>query len=253
VELTHDWLLIKETTDRLRVQMAGQLLGPGEGRTLLDLGAGPCVFARRARDAGWKVTAVDARTDVLPEDMDGITFIQSDVREFDPSGFDTIFNLGLLYHLPIEDQKRLLTACSYTRVILEGQVHTPGVVPPSAEPWGRRMVTARSDRAGEDPEAIGTSLVHRTLGRAWKVVQPVVAPKMSIYEGVIYPETHGAYAPNWRSSIGNKSSFWQTEPSLIGMLRETGYRSVRVIEPPLYSVYGTRKFYVLNEERRPAS
>ena len=69
--------------------------------------------------------------------------------------------------------------------------------------------------------------------------------------GVIYPETHGATKPNWRSSIGNKTSFWQTEPSLLGMLEETGYTSTRIIEPPLYSVYGTRKFYVLNEDTQP--
>jgi hypothetical protein len=248
VDLSRDWLLIKETTDRLRVQMAARLLGPGEGRTLLDLGAGPCVFSRRARDAGWKVTAVDARTDVLPEDMEGITFVQSDVREFDPRGFDTIFNLGLLYHLPIVDQRRLLEACSYTRVILEGQVHTPGVVPPLAEPWGHRMVEVASDTPDQDPQPVPQSL----LSRAARAAQQRLSPGKVRYEGVIYPETHGAVKPNWRSSIGNKSSFWQTEPSLLKMLEQSGYRSVKVIEPPLYSVYGTRKFYVLNEDTTPS-
>jgi hypothetical protein len=254
VKQSTDWLQIKETTDKLRVQMAGRLLGPGEGRTLLDLGAGPCVFSRRARDAGWKVTAVDARTDILPDDMEGITFIQSDVREFDPSGFDTIFNLGLLYHLPIQDQKRLLTACSYTRVILELQVHTPGIVPPSAEPWGHQLFTASSDQPDADPQPVPEEVEDNSftarLRRAFRPETPTPLAR-GAYEGVIYPETHGATKPNWRSSIGNKTSFWQTEPSLLGMLEETGYTSTRIIEPPLYSVYGTRKFYVLNEDPQP--
>ena len=33
-----------------------------QGRTLLDLGAGHCLFAMKARDAGYHVTAVDGRT-----------------------------------------------------------------------------------------------------------------------------------------------------------------------------------------------
>ena len=252
VKQSHDWLLFKEITNKLRVQMASRLLGPGEGRTLLDLGAGPCVFSRRARDAGWKVTAVDARTEVLPDDMEGITFVQSDVREFDPSGFDTIFNLGLLYHLPIQDQKRLLTACAYTRVILETQVHTPGIVGPLAEPWGHQMYTARADRPDADPEPLGDEREDTSrLVRLRRAIRPEPTLRRGVYAGVIYPEPHGAVKPIWQASIGNKTSFWQTEPSLLGMLEECGYTSTRIIEPPLYSVYGTRKFYVLNEDQQP--
>ena len=253
VKQSHDWLLFKEITDKLRVQMASRLLGPGEGRTLLDLGAGTCVFSRRARDAGWKVTAVDARTEVLPDDMEGITFVQSDVREFDPSGFDTIFNLGLLYHLPIQDQKRLLTACAYTRVILETQVHTPGIVGPLAEPWAIRCAPARADRPDADPEPLGdehedTSWLVRLRQRHPAGTDPSLR---GVYAGVIYPEPHGAVKPIWQASIGNKTSFWQTEPSLLGMLEECGYTSTRIIEPPLYSVY--RHSPDLRAQRGPAA
>jgi hypothetical protein len=126
--------------DKIRGETFSALIGRGEGRTMLDLGAGPCVFARRASQAGWKVTAVDARTERLPEELGDITFIESDVRDFDPSGFDSIAILGLLYHLTVEDQVSLLSRCAYTRVILETEVHTPGYVPPASEPWSRVRV-----------------------------------------------------------------------------------------------------------------
>lgn len=132
--------IAEQLSNRIREQTFHHLIGSGEGRSLLDLGAGPLVFARMARDLGWKVTAVDARTERLPDDLVGIEFIQSDVRDFDPSGFDCVAILGLLYHLQLNDQTNLLRACSYTRVILETQVHTPKFVPPAAEPWGRSIV-----------------------------------------------------------------------------------------------------------------
>lgn len=117
-----------------------QLLGDGKGRSLLDLGAGPCLFSKRGVKRGWKVTAVDARTERLPDDLEGITFIEGDIREFDPTGFDTVAILGLLYHLRLNEQLELLQRCNKSRVILETQVHTPGYVPPAAEPWGHEIV-----------------------------------------------------------------------------------------------------------------
>lgn len=194
----------EEESGRIRGKTFAALVGPGNGRTLLDLGAGPCQFARRARDAGWRVTAVDARTERLPEDMDGITFIEADVREFDPSGFDTIAILGLLYHLRLEEQEALLARCSYTRVILETEVHTPGYVPPAAEPWGREIIRSKG------------------------------------YRGVLFPEKDTLQA-----SIGNPSSFWATEPSLLDMFERCGFRAVELVEPMLHSMHGTRRFYIL--------
>jgi hypothetical protein len=120
---------VEQVTPGVRTKTFNELLGDGHGRTLLDLGAGPCLFAKRAVLKGWSVTAVDARTELLPEDLYPITFVKSDVRGFDPSGFDTIAILGLLYHLPVDDQVLLLSRCSYARIILETQVHTPEFVP----------------------------------------------------------------------------------------------------------------------------
>lgn len=135
------WPGIAEHRDHLlRGLVFEELLGPGEGRTYLDLGAGPCQFARRARDLGWTVTAVDGRTERLPDDLADITFIEADVRGFDTTGYDTISILGLLYHLTLPEQEALLRSCNASRVILETQIHTPGYVPPAAEPWGRRIV-----------------------------------------------------------------------------------------------------------------
>jgi hypothetical protein len=144
--------VMEDVSNRVRGLTFSALIGPGQGRAMLDLGAGPMQFARRARDAGWKVTAVDARTERLPDDMEGITFVEADVRDYDPAGFDTIAILGLLYHLPVEDQERLLARCAYTRVILETQVHTPGFVPPDAEPWGREVVKRDGYRGVIFPE-----------------------------------------------------------------------------------------------------
>src|SRR5699024_587042 len=49
---------------------------------LIDLGAGHGGYSRRAADAGWKVTAVDARDIRFPND-DRITWVRQDIRECD--------------------------------------------------------------------------------------------------------------------------------------------------------------------------
>ncbi len=252
MDVGHDFVVIKSAVDKMRVQILKRLLGPGRGRKLLDLGAGPCIFSKVARDQGWSVTAVDGRDDILPDDMDGITFIKADVREFDPSGFDTVLNLGLLYHLPLADQARLLASTSYARVILETQVHTPGVVPEAAEPWGHDLITVR--RRGDDfAEWPSPDAWIRRFGRfdgAWQRSYPRFARRAEAYQGLVFPETHGVRFENWRASIGNDTSFWQTEPSLLRMFDRCGYEAAKVIEPTLYSTYGVRKFYVLNDTVR---
>ena len=211
VGLLDDPEAIEAELGRIRVEKFRALVGAGQGRRLLDLGAGPCIFARHARDAGWTVTAVDARTERLPDDLEGITFVEADVRGYDPAGFDTISILGLLYHLTLAEQQALLTACSYTRVILETQVHTPGFVPSAAEPWGRKIVVDQG------------------------------------LQGVVYPERNGGeLEDNPMAGVGNATSFWLTEPALLELVDRCGYRSVDVVEPAFASKYGTRKFYVLN-------
>jgi hypothetical protein len=242
MEVGREWVIDPQAPNLARLVTFDALVGPGEGRTLLDLGAGPCLFARRAQKAGWKVTAVDGRTDRLPEDLEGVTFVEADVREYDPSGFDLILNLGLLYHLTIEAQEELLRKCSYTKVILETQVHTPGVVPPLAEPWGHDTVSLRRGRKGFElwpPERIRSQEWGNALGQ--ELIRRF--PRLDGYTGLLYPEKDTVQA-----SIGNATSFWPTEDSLLRMVERCGYRSARVIEPPIYSIHGTRRFLVLNDD-----
>ncbi|HCI03497.1 MAG: class I SAM-dependent methyltransferase [Candidatus Peribacteraceae bacterium] len=93
---------------------------------LLDLGSGHGNWAERAHEKGWKVTAVDARTERW-SGKEGITWIQSDVRDFQilPNEYDLIFLLGLLYHLTFEDQIKLLSKCNHTETIIETHVGKP--------------------------------------------------------------------------------------------------------------------------------
>jgi hypothetical protein len=90
---------------------------------LVDLGAGHGAFSQRAADAGWDVTAVDARSTRFVED-DRITWVQQDVREFDLGGFDLILCLGLFYHLTLDDQISLLDRAAGTPMIIDTHVAT---------------------------------------------------------------------------------------------------------------------------------
>jgi len=90
-----------------RHQVFDAVLSTFQPGRLVDLGAGHGGYARRAADAGWTVTAVDARDDRFPDDS-RITWIKQDVREFDLTGFDLVLCLGLWYHLTVDDQMSLL-------------------------------------------------------------------------------------------------------------------------------------------------
>ena len=59
------------------------------------------------------------------------------------------------------------------------------------------------------------------------------------YEGVDFPE-----GDNPMASIGNRTSFWHTEASMIRLFERTGYGAVTVIDPVFVSGYGARRFYV---------
>lgn len=195
---------------RIRIFRVLLALAARRGCRLVDLGAGPCVFAKLARDEGCAVTAVDARTERTPseEDLGPIRFIQSDVRTFDLAGFDIIAALGLFYHFDLPDQLRFLEKCARTGVpvIFETQVHVDAVVPSSeTRSWARNVV-----RRGK-------------------------------YEGVIFPERDNPMA-----SVGNPESFWPTEASLLQMFEDAGFEYVAVVEPVFQSKYGARRFYLLN-------
>ena len=175
---------------------------------MLDLGCGPCVFARRGVQAGYRVTAVDGRTERIPADLDpAITFVHEDVREFPAGEFDVVTNLGLLYHLDLEDQVALVAKHSYATTILDTQVHFPEAYPENVGAWAQQIVA----RDG--------------------------------YEGVQFPE-----GDNPMASIGNPLSFWHTEPSLLRLIEAAGFSSCTIIDPLYVSKYGARKFFVLHPQ-----
>jgi tetratricopeptide (TPR) repeat protein len=183
-----------------------------KGSRIVDLGAGHCLFAKFARDQGHDVTAVDARTERKPsdEELGSIKFVQSDVREFDISGFDFVVLLGLLYHLDVHDQLAILKKCARLGVptMLETQVHFDTLVPEAQTgDWARKIV----DREG--------------------------------YEGVVFSE-----GDNPMASVGNSESFWPTEPSLLRMFEDAGFRKVSIVDPIFLSKYGARRYYLLNCE-----
>ena len=91
------------------------LFPPGR---LVDLGCGHGMFSVAALEMGWRVTAVDARTQRMPM-TPGIDWVQRDVRAYDVAGFDVIALMGLLYHLELPDQLDLLHRCSQTVTILD--------------------------------------------------------------------------------------------------------------------------------------
>jgi hypothetical protein len=176
------------------------------GAAMLDLGAGPCIFARLGVEAGYRVTAVDGRTERLPPDLDSqtIEFVRSDVRTFPAGEYDVVAILGLLYHLELDDQLALLRRHHGSTVILDTQVHIPEAVTAACGPWAQAPVTRGA------------------------------------YVGVSFPERDNPMA-----GIGNPTSFWPDERSLLRMIDDAGYGSCRVVDPYYVSKYGARRFYVL--------
>lgn len=102
----------------IRREQFRSLLSLLDGRTLVDLGCGPGVFAEIARAAGWDVTAVDVRTERWSRHAD-IKWVQADVRGFDLAPYDVVSCLGLFYHLTCVDQVNLLRRCREKPVILD--------------------------------------------------------------------------------------------------------------------------------------
>jgi hypothetical protein len=180
------------------------LVGPN--KRVADLGAGPCVFAKIARDKGHQVTAVDGRDARVPEDLGSIQFVKADIRWFDISGYDVVLVLGLLYHLTLEDQISLLSRCR-GQLVLDTQVHI------------RSLAVEDSSR-------------ERGMELDTLVAQDG-------YEGVLFPESD-----NNMASIGNSTSWWHTEPSMLRLLANCGFQSTVVVGAPYVSKYGARRWYV---------
>lgn len=102
----------------IRLEIFRELLKPMRPGRLLDVAAGHGAFSIAASELGWKVTAVDARSDRFPS-VAGIDWIEADLRTFKIEGFDVICLLGILYHLQLDDQLDLLRRCAGTPTIID--------------------------------------------------------------------------------------------------------------------------------------
>ena len=223
-------------------------------KCVVDLGAGPCHFARIAAESGAHVTAVDGRDERIPDDVSRetpstesgiqrflsakkyklsrgrsesgklhseqdtigrnatkrksreITFVLSDVRDFDLESFDVVLIFGLLYHFGVDDQIKLLRRCRGKTVLVDTMVCFPDLVT-------------------HYPQFDWQSLVH----------------KEGEYEGWIFPENN-----NLMASIGNKTSFWHTDPSYGQLFSKCGFSDIVAYRPFYLAKYGPRSFYRLS-------
>jgi hypothetical protein len=180
--------------------------------SLVDLGAGPCLFAKLAAKHDFRVTAVDVRLpwnidgSPLPrESLAGIEFVQADACRFDVSGFDVVSIVGLLYHLTLEEQIDLLSRCSRKIVIIDTEVFDDAAMSESA----RERIVPPADAMG--------------------------------YDGIDWLETDNVW-----SSKGNRYSFWPTVPSLLRMFENAGVGNVTMFDPQYRSAHGPRQWCLLN-------
>lgn len=174
-------------------------------RRLLDLGAGHCKFSLLAARRRYAVTAVDGRTERVPAALGPVQFVRADVRHFDPSGYGIIAILGLLYHLELEQQEQLLRRCADGAIVI---VETQVHVPEMIAPEATKSWHALVEREG--------------------------------YCGVDFPENSNPMA-----AIGNSTSFWHTEPSILLLFARAGFARALLVDPLFTSVYGARRFYML--------
>ncbi|MBS7534939.1 class I SAM-dependent methyltransferase [Ancylobacter sonchi] len=192
---------------RLRVfDLILRELGDPAGRHYVDLGAGPLIFAQRALRHGFAVTAVDARPPWTGAVYEGIAHVLADVRDFPLDGFDVIGIVGLLYHLRLDEQVDLLRRCEGRPTIIDTEVWCPELV---------------------DALGLGSTRVQpaaTTLG----------------YSGATLQETRDLW-----SSFGNPDSFWLDEPGILRVFEESGWRSATLMEPPYFSRFGRRRWYLL--------
>jgi hypothetical protein len=163
---------------------------------LADIGAGHGTFSRIAADMGWRVTAVDVRSQRFPDD-DRITWVTQDVRRFDRyDDVDLVVCLGLWYHLTLTDQRQLAKRVAPRPMILDTHVATPTIPTYSTKQQPRISDIVR--RGG--------------------------------FQGRFFSEK--GLQRNATASWGNELSFWPSIPSLERQMWDAGYEIFEQISPP---------------------
>ena len=182
-------------------------ISPDHHKSVIDLGCGPGLFARRYRNLGLSVRAVDARNDRidLEEDFENIEFAQQDIRESALEGFDIISILGLFYHLTLEDQINLLNRIpKHTITIMETQIYV------------RDHVTKKGKSR----------------------LTPV---SQSGFRGAIWQEPGNQVST---ASWNNSESFWHGPKSLNKIFRQSGFKALILVEPKFMSIYASRGYFI---------
>jgi SAM-dependent methyltransferase len=142
-----DWSKeVWDEPDPARLQTALRLLRLAcePGATVADLGCLHGAYAVEFARQGYRTTGIEARPVNLAKcrqraaevKLDGLSFVQDDVRNIDSHGtFDAVFCCGILYHLD-EPAKFLRTLGQVTNRLLIVQTHF--------------AITANADNEGHD-------------------------------------------------------------------------------------------------------
>lgn len=179
----------------IRIRLFHEALRMFPTGSLIDLGAGHCKFSLEAHSKGWRVTALDARTERRPELPDDIRYVHAEVESdaWNPADFDVIVCLGLYYHLDQAAQHALLDRIRGRALVLDTHWATT-----DGSGWFTRTgQLTRLSRLGDE-------------------------------DGAWFDEAPGRTVEQRKSSAllasyGNDRSFWATLPSLEHTLRRFGY------------------------------
>lgn len=155
-----------ESMSRLRIFLS--LIAPFKPGKMLDLGAGPGTFSLAAARLGWEVTAVDVRTMRTPDPENdpkrtklirSVRWVKADVRDFPirEGEYDLICIFGLMHHLELNDQIKLLKRCSGMHTLLTVRV-APEIVDregPYEGIYRRERGETREERDQIPPNLLG--------------------------------------------------------------------------------------------------
>ncbi len=197
----------QETRLRPLLQVASDVLGGIEDRTILDLACMEGLFAIEFARQGAKVLGVDGRQGHVARaafaaeaiGLENVEFRQGDVREFNADGkqFDLVLALGILYHLDAPDVFEFVHA-------FHGLAGRAAIID-----------THYALRAEE----------------TWNY-------EGSTYSGISIREHDPTDSAEEReraagSSLDNVASAWLTKPSLFNLLGDAGFTSVYELVVPV--------------------